>query len=66
MMRNWSQTITPIKSNTVRYAGHVENEKCAVLVGKPEGKCHLRDLDVDGRHINMDLEEMVCEGMDMN
>jgi len=45
-----------IKSRRMRWAGHVarmgeERGVCRVLVGKPEGRNHWRDLGVDGRII---------------
>jgi hypothetical protein len=43
-----------IKSRRMRWAGHVacmgeERNVYKVLMGKPEGKNHLEDQDVDGR-----------------
>ena len=35
-----------------------------VLVGKPEGKSHLEEQDVDRININMNLQETGCGGMD--
>ena len=48
--------ICVIKSRRMRWAGHVarmgeRRRICRVLVGKPEGKNHLKDLGVDGRII---------------
>ena len=45
-----------IKSRRMRWAGHVarmgeERGVYRVLVGKPEGRNHWRDLGVDGRII---------------
>jgi hypothetical protein len=46
--------IRQIKSRGVRWAGHVARmgegrNVSRILVGKPEGKDHLKDHDVDGR-----------------
>jgi hypothetical protein len=46
--------IRQIKSRRMRWAGHVARmgegrNVCRVLVGKPEGKDHLKDQGVDGR-----------------
>jgi hypothetical protein len=46
--------IRQIKSRRIRWAGHVacmgeERNVYKVLMGKPEGKNHLEDQDVDGR-----------------
>jgi hypothetical protein len=46
--------IRQIKSRRMRWAGHVARVRegrnvYRVLVGKPEGKDHLEDQDVDGR-----------------
>jgi hypothetical protein len=46
--------IRQIKSRRMRWAGHVARmgegrNVYRVLVGKPEGKDHLKDQDVDGR-----------------
>jgi hypothetical protein len=38
---------------------------CRVLVGKPEGKNHWEDPDIDGDNINMDLHE-VARGHGLN
>jgi len=48
--------ICVIKSRRMRWAGHVarmgeRRRICRVLVGKPEGKNHLKDPGVDGRII---------------
>jgi hypothetical protein len=45
-----------IKSRRMRWAGHVARlgegiDVCRVLVGKPEGRNHWGDPDVDGRII---------------
>jgi hypothetical protein len=41
----------------MRWAGHVARmgegrNMYRVLVGKPEGKCHLKDQSVDGRMVS--------------
>jgi hypothetical protein len=46
--------IRQIKSRRMRWAGHVarigeERKVYRVLVGKPEGRDHLEDRDIDGR-----------------
>ena len=52
-----------IKWRRMRWAGHVACMEGGrgvhkVLVGKPEGKNHWGDQDVDGDNIKMDLEEV--------
>jgi hypothetical protein len=49
-----SSNIRQIKSRRMRWAGHVVRmgegrKQCRVLVGKPEGKGHLKEQGVDGR-----------------
>jgi hypothetical protein len=49
--------VRQIKSRRMRWAGHVAcmgegRNVYRVLVGKPEGKKHLKDQDVDGRIIS--------------
>jgi len=60
-----------VKSRRMRWAGHVarmaeDRGVHRVLVGKPEGKVHWRDQDVDGRiilrWIFRKLEEVVGTG----
>jgi hypothetical protein len=53
--------IRQIKSRRMRWAGHVAHmgegrNVYRVLVGKPEGKTHLKDHGVDG--VKMDLREI--------
>jgi hypothetical protein len=48
--------IRVIKSRRMRWAGHVahmgeERGACRILVGRPEGRNHVEDPDVDGRII---------------
>ena len=64
-------TIVPvIKSRRMRWAGHVERVEegrgvYRVLVGKPEGKRPLgRPRSSWEDNIKVDLQEVVCEGMD--
>jgi len=50
------QTLGVNKSRRLRWAGHVVNMEemrniYKILIGKPEGKNHLEDLDIDGRII---------------
>jgi len=52
----------------MRWEGHVarmgeRRSLYRVLVGKPEGKRHLKDLGIDGRTIKTDLQEVGCRGM---
>jgi hypothetical protein len=54
--------IREIKPRETTWAGHVagigeERKLCKVLVGKPEGKNHLKDQGIDG--IKMDLTKIV-------
>jgi hypothetical protein len=54
-----------IKLRSMRWAGHVARMRerrgvCRGLVGKPEGKRPLGWKD----YINIDLQEVGCEGMD--
>jgi len=54
----------------MRWDGHVtqtgrETGACTVLLGKPEGKGPLRRPRRWESNIEMDLQELDCEGVDM-
>jgi len=62
---SWPLNIRVIKSRKLWWAGHVarmweRRGAYSVLVGRPEGKNHLEDLDIDGRII---LKCMFRSGM---
>jgi hypothetical protein len=64
---SFPDVIMQVKSRRMRWAGHVarmgeERKVYKVLVGKPEGRNHLEDQDVDG--VRMDLGEIGFWGVD--